>query len=197
MSFSIGVVQRCAQGEVVCGDGWFADETDDGLLVCVVDGLGHGPKAGEASDAFIASVRANPARSLESMMSAASQDLVGSRGAAAGLLRFDAARRRVEFTGVGNIEVFSVADTPIRPVCAPGIVGAHIRKLLPFDYELSDRALVAIFSDGISSHLHLADYTHLEPQALAEALLAEHGKAHDDATCVVILHTADHAEKSA
>ena len=191
MSLLVGLAQRCAAGETVCGDGLLVEAVNGGLLVSVVDGLGHGPMAGIAADAFVASVRQDLTRSLESMMLSASGALNGTRGAAAGIMRIDETRRRVEFTGVGNIEVHSVSDPSIRPVCAPGIVGGRVRKLIPFEYALPERALLALCSDGISSRLHLADFAHLEPQAIADALMSEHGKSHDDATCIVILHTTE------
>jgi serine/threonine protein phosphatase PrpC len=187
MSVVVGIAQRCAAGETVCGDGWAVENVDGVLLVSVVDGLGHGPMAGEAADAFVASVRSNLALPLDQMMTAAARDLAGTRGAAAALLLIDEARGRIEFTGVGNIELHCVAENSIRPVCAPGVVGHRVRKLMPFEYALPARALLAMCSDGVSSHLHLESFAHLEPQQIAEALLAEHGKSHDDATCVVVL----------
>ena len=191
MSIVVGIAQRCAAGETVCGDGWAVERVNDGLLVSVVDGLGHGPMAGRAADAFVASVRADLTRPLGEMMNAAARDLSGTRGAAAALLRIDELNGRVEFTGVGNIEVHSVAENSIRPVCAPGVVGHRVRKLLPFEYALPKRVLLAMCSDGISSRLHLESFAHLDPQQIADALLAEHGKPHDDATCIVVLRIAE------
>lgn len=40
-------------------------------------------------------------------------------------------------------------------------------------------------TDGISSRFDLGALARFDPQALAEALVAQHHKAHDDAACVV------------
>ena len=64
-----------------------------------------------------------------------------------------------------------------------------MRKMLSFDFDLPPTALIALCSDGISSRLHLAEYAHLEPQAIADAIMEQHGKSHDDATCVVVRYS--------
>jgi hypothetical protein len=41
-------------------------------------------------------------------------------------------------------------------------------------------------TDGISSRARLDAYRHLDAQNMADALLRDHAKDHDDASCVVI-----------
>lgn len=189
MIVDIGRVNRPCQGEIANGDGWTVDEYEGGLLVCVVDGLGHGPLAEEASNAFTSLVREDVTAPLLDIMTTAGGRLAPTRGAAAALLRFDEAAGRVEFTGVGNIHMHSVSDVKLQPVCAPGVVGQRVRKLLPFEFELPSTALVALCSDGISSRMHLEDYAELGAQEVADRILLDHGKAYDDATAVVIRFT--------
>ena len=191
MNLTIGAVQRPCEGETACGDGYATELRESGLLVSVVDGLGHGPMAEEAAVAFLSHVRANPELSLVDMMAGAREPLASTRGAAAALLRFNLETRRVEFTGVGNIHMHSVSDVRMHPVCAPGIVGKHVRKLLPFEFEWPQSFLVALCSDGISSRLHLEEFENMEPQSVAEAILEQHGKAYDDATCVVVRYLGE------
>jgi phosphoserine phosphatase RsbX len=190
MTIEFGFVNRPCQGETANGDSWLLEEYEGGVLMSVVDGLGHGPNAEEAALLFTHLVREDPQAPLLELMTAAGKRLASSRGAAAALLRFNEAESRVEFTGVGNIHMHAVADVKMYPVCAPGVVGHRVRKLLPFEFELPQTALVALCSDGISSRLHLENYEHLEPQQIAEALLAEHGKDYDDATALVVRFTA-------
>jgi serine/threonine protein phosphatase PrpC len=77
----------------------------------------------------------------------------------------------------------------MHPVCAPGIVGHRVRKMLAFEFELPESATIALCSDGISSRLHFDEYVHLEPQEIADLIMKQHGKFHDDATCVVVRYT--------
>jgi negative regulator of sigma-B (phosphoserine phosphatase) len=189
MPVFFGIAQRVCEGETVCGDGYLTRVLENGALVSVVDGLGHGPQAGEAATAFNESVKEHVALGVQAMMEEANRALNGTRGAAAAILRVDEAAKRVSFTGVGNIEMHAFSDVKMRPVCAPGIVGHRVRKMLAFEFELPKDATIALCSDGISSRLHFDEYTHLEPQEIADLILEEHGKLHDDATCVVMRYS--------
>jgi len=186
-----GIAQRVCDGEIVCGDAYVTQLLHDGALVSVVDGLGHGPKAGEAAIAFTDMLAEDEAVGVgvEALMEEANRRLAGTRGAAAAILRVDESAHRVQFTGVGNIEMHAVSDVKMHPVCAPGIVGHRVRKLLSFEFELPAAAVIALCSDGISSRLHLDHYAHLEPQEMADAIMEHHGKSHDDATCVIVRYT--------
>jgi serine/threonine protein phosphatase PrpC len=186
MMLEVGIAVRPCRGETVCGDQFLAEKLGDGLLVAVADGLGHGPNAEQASTAFVNHVRNNLDMSIHEIMLTSQAPLAGTRGAAAALLSIDANSRRIGFVGVGNVQLHAVCDVRISPVSTPGIVGHQVRKLLPFEFDWPTQALFALCSDGISSRLHLEKYAHLEPQQIADALLAEHGKEYDDATCVVV-----------
>jgi negative regulator of sigma-B (phosphoserine phosphatase) len=173
----------------VCGDSYVVATQDSKTTVAVADGLGHGPEAAEASVAFCAFVEERREQSPHDLMAEVRPRLAGTRGAAAAVLRFDEDGGTLEFAGVGNIEVHAHSDVAIHPVSTPGIVGQHVRKIIPFRYDLSSAALFAVFSDGISSRFDIASYRGLEPQAIADAILQDHGKDYDDATCVVIRYS--------
>ncbi len=181
----IAVAQRPAVNESVCGDATEVVREGE-TLIAVADGLGHGPDAAEAAQAFCRYVRENPSLGLEDIIMGASQEISRTRGVACALVRIDAAERLMTFVGVGNIEVQAVSVADIHPICLPGIVGQRVRKLQSFEYELHPGDLIVVYSDGISSRFDLRQMRHADVQALADAVLVEHGKDHDDATCVVI-----------
>jgi serine/threonine protein phosphatase PrpC len=185
LSVEVAVAQRSAENEVECGD--CAEVVRNGeTLVAVADGLGHGPDAAEAARTFCRYVRENASLGLEDIVMGASIEMSRTRGAACGLARIDAAQGLMSFVGVGNIDVQAVSTADIHPICLPGIVGQRVRKLQVFTYELHPGDLIAIYSDGISSRFELETMGHLGVQEMADAILEEHGKSHDDATCVVI-----------
>jgi hypothetical protein len=96
------------------------------------------------------------------------------------------AERSLRFASIGNVELRALAHTRIAPPTTPGIVGRGLRSVRVWEYPLCDGDLVALITDGISSRFDLGALAHLEPQALANALLRQHHKAHDDASCVVV-----------
>jgi phosphoserine phosphatase RsbX len=156
------------------------------VLVAVADGLGHGPAAHEASSLFCTIVGLHADEALETIMGRASHAMAGTRGAAAALIRMDTGNDTLEYCGVGNIELRSVSEERVAPVNAPGIVGHRMHRLKTFDYPVVEGDLFVVFSDGISSRFHMEQYQELPVRHIAERLLSEHGKSHDDATCVAI-----------
>lgn len=191
MRYDIGSVCRPALGEHVSGDGFSVLHDEATLLVTVVDGLGHGEGAAEASTAFLEFVEQNADAALDDLMTRASKHLIGTRGAAASLIRIDPTMMKLHSCCVGNVHFHSLADRSIHPVAAPGIVGHRIRKVLHFSFDLPETGLFALCSDGLSSRIHLEQHANGSAQAIADELLEHHGKFHDDATCVVVRYEVD------
>lgn len=190
MSVQIGAASRPASGQDVCGDVCAVVPCAEGTLVCLADGLGHGPDARAAAEVACGYARARPDEPLQTMLRGMSAALGGLRGAAVSLLVLQPAAGRALFAGVGNVELRAVARERITPPTTPGIVGQRLRPVRVWEYALAEGDLLVLFSDGISSRFELADLADLEPQALAEAILARQHKTHDDACCVVAKVTA-------
>jgi serine/threonine protein phosphatase PrpC len=183
----IDIAKRPMLGQNVSGDlVTVIRGSDRDVLVVVADGLGHGEKAQEAAEAFCAFAELNAGAPLEAIMRDGSRAISATRGAAAALIRIDRGGTRLTFCGVGNIELQATSAEAIRPVCMPGIVGRPLRKVLAFDYPLREGDLLVAHTDGISSRFRLEDYARLPTAEAAARILAEHGKGHDDATCVAI-----------
>ena len=183
----IEIAKRPMLGQTVCGDVASVVHTNDGgVLIVLADGLGHGTKAHEAAEAFCVFAELHATLPLEAIMRDGSRAIAATRGAAAALLRIGGGVSRFSFCGIGNIEVQANSAEAIRPICMPGIVGRPLRKVLSFDYALSSGDLLVAHTDGISSRFRLEEYAQLPTAEAAARLLAEHGKGHDDATCIVI-----------
>lgn len=183
MEMRIGFAQRPVAGETVCGDSFMAAPIEDGTLLCLADGLGHGPDAHAASEAACDYARDHADTPLEALMRGIDQLLRGTRGAAVSLAMLSS--HRVQFVGVGNVELRACARVHIAPPTTPGIVGQGLRKVRLWEYPLAVGDLIVLLSDGISTRFDLGELAHLPPQLLADTLLARHNKSHDDACCAV------------
>lgn len=185
---TIGAASRPASGESVCGDLVRVVRDGEATTVAVADGLGHGPRAAEAAAAFCDVVERHPAEPLERLFARASRQLEQTRGAAAVVLRLDPVEAALRFSGVGNVETRAISQAPIKPISTPGIVGRRLLRARELRYPLAAGDLLVVFTDGVSSRLDLPAEAELglEPQAMADRIVAVHGKGHDDATCVVI-----------
>ena len=189
MALQVATVQRPARREVVCGDAFVVRRAASTATVALADGLGHGPKAAEAALVFCEHVRQHETKDLNPLFEGAHRALAPTRGAAAAILRIDEASRRLSFVGVGNIALICEGDSRIKPFSIAGVVGKRVRRVQVFDYDVVDDVLVMMASDGISTRMNLQDYASLEAQQLARAVLDDHGKFHDDATCIVVRWT--------
>jgi negative regulator of sigma-B (phosphoserine phosphatase) len=182
----IGTAQRPIRGERVCGDAFVIVPQGGTTTIALADGLGHGEHAAQASNAFCSYVKGAGHDSLEEIFWGAHRSIVHTRGAAAALLAIDTRSDTLAFAGVGNIDFVADSATRIKPISTPGIVGQRIRKIATFSYPISAGDLFIVFSDGISGRFELKGYRRFSPSHMAAAILADYGKDHDVATCIVI-----------
>src|SRR5262245_50148348 len=101
--FEIGVVCLPKPGEVVSGDSWDVGYSKDRCLFLVVDGLGHGASAAQASEEAVHIFRKNLSRNPASIVEALHLALRSTRGAVAVVVEIDLALSQVKISGVGNI----------------------------------------------------------------------------------------------
>jgi phosphoserine phosphatase RsbX len=185
---------RTMIGEHSCGDAISVYPADEWVTVLVVDGLGHGAKAHEASAAAVAHVNQriaeNPGVGLESLITTCNKALAGTRGAAVGICRLEPGRGLVRFCGVGNIALTSCPNRRGMGVSLAGVVGYRMRKVKEFVCEVEPGDLVVLYSDGISSRLSLKSMAKQPMDTLLETVMTDWAKDHDDATFVAIRYTA-------
>jgi phosphoserine phosphatase RsbX len=182
----IGMAQQARQGENVCGDAFLVMSDRTHKLVGLVDGAGHGPEAAAVAQLFVSHVTGHAAQGLDEILAGAHRALASSRGVAATLLRIDEDGGRVEFAGVGNVNVVTQVASAFHPVPQPGILGRRCRQVRVLEFELTPGDVLVLVSDGVSSRLNLAAFLHLDVQAMARAVLETYAAQHDDASCLAL-----------
>jgi negative regulator of sigma-B (phosphoserine phosphatase) len=189
-SYEISGFSRPMPGETDCGDALVVYPDGGRVTVLVVDGLGHGTKAHEASSAAVAYVTERlaeePRTGLEELLRGCHKAIAGTRGAAVGICRLDPEDKRLSFCGVGNISLVSLPTRRGLGVSLAGVVGYRMRRIKEFVSPLSPGDMIALFSDGISTRFSLKTFRGkpLDPEVeAAGALLAQKS---DDATLVVV-----------
>ena len=177
------------RGEVACGDAFAIRWLDDGWLVLLADGLGHGPDAARAARAAV--------QIFESAAETAPADLLvlihagirATRGAAVSVARYDSNRGMLVFAGVGNVSGVVVLDgVPKRMVSHAGTIGLVARRIQPFEQAMPTGSLFVMHSDGIGTSWDLGAYPGLmtaNPTLVAAVLYRDHGRGRDDAGVLV------------
>jgi len=186
----IGVWSRPHPREDKNGDAYFIRRRAGQTLAAVVDGLGHGPGAHEASQVALEILADWQGESLEDVFHAAHAALRSTRGAVMGACVLDTTRGMFSYAGVGNIEVrvFN-APEPVRPISNNGTLGARLDKVRVWSYPWAEGASVVLASDGVSASWDVNDYPGLlqkSPQLLAGILMRDYGRDSDDATVLVM-----------
>jgi hypothetical protein len=185
-----GLVSVPKRGEDVSGDTSAAVDVSGRTVIMVADGLGHGPKAAEASRAALAVFEGNlllPPGEIMGRMHAA---LRSTRGAAIAVADVDWKGRQVRFCGIGNISA-SISGGPKAQnmMCHNGTVGVTIGRVQEFVYPLPDDGVLILNSDGLKTHWNLDRYPGLltrDVAVIAGVAYRDHHRERDDATVLVV-----------
>jgi anti-sigma regulatory factor (Ser/Thr protein kinase) len=184
---SVGVPIR---GETANGDAHCIRRHGDGWTALVVDGLGHGPQAAQASEAAVRIFRNHEHEPPGSILAAVHAGLGHTRGAAASVARYEPGRGMLTFAGIGNVAGAVVTDGVIkRLVSLPGTAGLVARRIQEFEQPFTPRSLLVMSSDGIGTNWSLDPYPGLveaHPSLVAGVLYRDFARARDDATVVVV-----------
>jgi serine/threonine protein phosphatase PrpC len=175
-------------GETANGDAWSVDRHASAYRIAVIDGLGHGPAAAAAARLAVEALAARPHLLPAEALRTCHEALRGSRGAAISVAHVDAAQTRLIYAGVGNVEArLWLAGGWQRQIAYRGVVGLTLPTIHAFEVALDPEWLLLLHTDGVSARLDpdaLPAATRRTPQALADAILRQWGRATDDATVV-------------
>jgi len=186
-----GIAQRPKIGNLVSGDGYLIREAGPHLVVAVCDGLGSGEKAAMSARLAVQGVAEHLDAALVDILAYCHYTILaaGGVGVMMTVLRLDQAAGRLEYAGVGNVRFLAQSQRVIQPITRYGYLGVRLPTLHGprFDYDPGDAFV--LHTDGISSRFHLSNHLRdlqQSAQRLADAVLQEYRKDHDDATLVVI-----------
>lgn len=147
----ISVLQKPKSGQNLCGDAFFVKETDDYLMIAIVDGLGSGKEAHQVADNSIKYLEENHSNSLENILRGCNQLLQGSRGAVMGVMKLAFASSTVSFAGIGNIQciLFSEEQRLSRALSSPGYLNGRPIQYRVTQLPYKKDTFFMMFSDGL------------------------------------------------
>lgn len=189
--FEVGARSTPKLGQDICGDAFGIRHTGNGLWIALLDGLGHGPLAAEASNRAVgifqqAGINDTPADVLR----AVHQGIKTTRGAVMAVAMFNADKALMSFAGVGNIVgiVASGNDTQ-HLISTDGTVGYNMRTVRPSEVPLTRGCVFVATTDGLSTRWNLNRHPGLvdrHPSLIANVLHRDFARDTDDATIVVV-----------
>ncbi len=183
----------------------------DTALIAVIDGIGHGVEAAAPTQKVMDCIGKNYKLEVSRLVRECHKSAMHSRGATLGIALIEMTRSRIQFIGVGNVEI-QVASLETREdngrpagllsrsagagvtihrfVTNKGIVGYNLpAKLLSFSYEYAPGDVMAMYSDGISGKFSIRDISgceNMDAASIAESIVSEFATYTDDATVAVV-----------
>jgi anti-sigma regulatory factor (Ser/Thr protein kinase) len=189
--YSVGARSTPKANQEVCGDAWGFEERAGQMRTVLLDGLGHGPLASDASQRAVGIFRqADRLDSPASILRHAHEGLKGTRGAVMAVAQIDTAAGWVQFAGVGNIVGVVVSgDTSQHLISTDGTVGYNMRLVREVSVQWTARSVMILTTDGLSTRWNLNRHPGLvqhHPSLIAAVLHRDFARDTDDATVVVV-----------
>ena len=181
--------------ELVSGDNFAVVDTAKGMLVAVVDGLGHGPEAAFAATAAVNALsQAGPtSNSLESLITHCHGALTQTRGAAMVVAEFDHQSNLVDTLCVGEVRgcLFALNEQNPRTaqqsvLLCPGLVGKSLPALQPLKFRVQRGDILVLATDGIASAFTEDRPSNQPIQDIAHKYMSGHCKQTDDALVLAV-----------
>jgi serine/threonine protein phosphatase PrpC len=189
-----GVATLTLPGETESGDLHVVQPVGTGVLVGVVDGLGHGAEAAIAARAAVATLRKHAHEAVLPLLQRCHRALLRTRGVVMSLAFFQGSDGSMTWLGVGNVECVllytDLAARPARPVRTSlvtrgGIVGSELPELRAEVLSIAPGDTLLVATDGIKDGFADGLSTETPPQQLADQILARSCKGTDDALVLV------------
>jgi serine/threonine protein phosphatase PrpC len=163
----------------------------NGVVLAVIDGLGHGREAAVAARVAADTLEQHAGETLEEALKLCHAAMRRTRGAVISIASFDTTNAMLSWTGVGNVDgtLFrtSPAATPAREalLLRGGVVGFTLPPVKTARLPLFPGDTLVLATDGISSGFKNESICDLPVQEVADTLLDQYGKATDDALVLV------------
>lgn len=177
-------------GEARSGDQCVVRTFAGGVLVGVIDGLGHGDAAAVAASRAVEILGEYRGSSLLALVRQCHEALVGTRGVVMSLAWFNAGENTMTWVGVGNVEgVLQRAGPPAhskeRLMPSGGVVGFQLPPLRPVKAAVAPGDTLVLATDGLRGEFAEQVSARERPSRLAKHLLTQFARTTDDALVLV------------
>ncbi|HTZ52505.1 MAG TPA: SpoIIE family protein phosphatase [Spirochaetia bacterium] len=193
-----GMAMSARDGEIVTGDRCVVRAHPGGVILAVIDGLGHGGDAAAAADIAAQVVQTHPGLDIVDIVNACHARLRSSRGVVMTLVSITPGARILTAVGVGNVQGMIVrrndsADRPARDfiLLRGGVVGHLLPPLRPSVMQVTPGDLFVLATDGVSIEFMTEARFAQPPEGIAERILGRHAVHTDDALVLVARYIGD------
>lgn len=191
-----GIAVRALARERVCGDAGLVQPFGDGVLLAVVDGLGHGESAAQAARIALDTLAKYSAESLSDLLLHCHRCLKGTRGAVMSMALINREHTAMGWLGVGNVEGLLVRSSHEhsrheRLLTRGGVLGYQLPPLRHVTLPVAAGDLLIFATDGIHGDFTAAPMfadpllRNRSTQGIADRIMADYARVSDDALVLV------------
>ena len=186
-----GMATYALPGQKESGDRYLVRHRSNGVLVAVVDGLGHGDEAAVAAKLAISVLQGSRHESVITLVQECHEKLRASRGVVMSMAWIDAKQGLMTWIGVGNVQGLILRHGAIKGttheelLLRAGVVGAQLPPLQAAVVPVTHGDTLVFATDGIRSGFSEDISAQEPPQKCADRILATYCRQNDDALVVV------------
>ena len=186
-----GLAKHAHVGEGESGDLHMVCCNQNGVLIAVIDGIGHGEEAAEVAKTTAALLRGSVDEPVISLVELCHDKLRGTRGAVLSLAFISSEQNMMTWLGVGNVQgVLVRANAKTGNLREPlllraGVVGSKLPSLQATVLPVSQGDTVVFATDGIQSDFSSTLSARENPQRAADRILSNFRNGKDDALVLV------------
>lgn len=202
-----GIAARALSKHAESGDQYLVEPFPHGVLVAVIDGLGHGDQAAAVAKTAVSALKEDPAEPVTALLHRCHRKLRQSRGVVMSLASFNGLDHTLTWLGVGNVEGVLLRIDAQRPlpyrepvseslVLRGGVVGYNLPTLRQSTVRLNPGDILIFVTDGIRSGFVRGLTQHnnstgqlfnrwMPSTQMADHILTHYGRNTDDAMVLV------------
>ena len=187
----LGVACTTLPGQSESGDRYVCEPFTDGILLALVDGIGHGPEAAVAAEAACAILTAHARDPVIALAERCHNQLRFTRGVVMSLAAFDLRHNLLTWLGIGNVQgallrFGSAADgTEELLLLRAGVVGSQLPPLRASVLRVVPGDVLILATDGVQSGFATGIISREAPRRVAQGILNHYNKGNDDALVLV------------
>jgi negative regulator of sigma-B (phosphoserine phosphatase) len=199
-TIELGVALRPLPGQSSSGDLQVVKSFPGGVLIAVLDGVGHGREAAAAAAVAGTILEKHAADPVTALFQQCHEALRGTRGVTMSVASLSLSQGLVTWLGVGNVEGVllrqsgTLSMTEDSLLLRGGVVGLRLPSIEAEVVPVSRGDTLIFATDGVQSSFARGLVDHRTPQRTAESILAQYGRASDDALVLVARFLLDRHE---